>query len=154
MSEYETIRRAVIKSFMWSLAFELNKSVGNDERLSIFQKIAAMQSVSSIVKIMLNECRKISKIDNVEAIKMEAWDELAKRYAEHEVVLNIPTAIEELFFINYDWMSQIKNLEHNINRAVRLSTDETVKPKVSRIVTDEYNDILSKVIYKYMKDGK
>ena len=153
MSDYQKIRKAVIRSFMWSLAFELSKSDGEYERLTTMQKIAAQGAVNAITKIMLEECRKHQKLsDEVEELKMGAWDELAKKYAEHEVVLNIPTAIEELFFVNYEWLSKVKNLESNINRMTRLCIDETVKPKVSRIVTDEFEQIIGKVIYKYMKD--
>ena len=153
MSDYQKIRKAVIRSFMWSLSFELSKSAGEDERLTAMQKIAAQGAVNAITKIMLEECRKHQKLsDEVEELKMVAWDELAKKYAEHEVVLNIPTAIEELFFVNYEWLSKVKNLESNINRMTRLCIDETVKPKVSRIVTDEFEQILGKVIYKYIKE--
>jgi hypothetical protein len=156
MSEYEKIRKAVIRSFMWSLSFELSKSVGDDKKLPIMQKITAMQSVASIVKIMLNENRKHSKnmVDYVEDIKMKAWDDLAQKYKEGEVIANIPTMIETLFYNEYDWMKNIKNLERNIDLMSRLAIENDVKPKVSRIVTDEYEAILSKRIYEYLKAQK
>jgi hypothetical protein len=156
MSEYEKIRKAVIRSFMWSLAFELSKSVGDDAKLPIMQKITAMQSVASIVKIMLNENRKHAKnmVDDVEEIKMKAWDDLAQKYKEGDVIANIPTMIEALFYNEYEWMKNIKNLERNIDLMARLAIENDVKPKVSRIVTDEYEAILSKRIYEYLKDQK
>lgn len=142
-----------MRSFMWSLAFDLNKTVFDDVRLSMMQRIAASSAVTAIVKIMLEENKKHPKnmVDDIEELKMLAWDELANRYKEHEVVANIPTMIEELYYINYEWMSQIKNLEKNIHIMARLAIEKDVKPKVSRIVTDEYEQILSKHIYRYLK---
>lgn len=150
---YQQLRKAVIRSFIWSLAFELNKSVADDINLPVMKKIAAIQSVKSIVSIMLEECRKHNKdyVDLIEEIKMSAWDDLAKKYQEQEVVANIPTMIESVFFHEYAWLSKIKNLEPNINRMIFLAIDDDVKPKVSRIVTDEYFDILSGHVYKALK---
>lgn len=156
MSEYKKIRKAVIRSFMWSLAFELNKSVGDDSSLPLMQKIVAMQAVTSIVKIMLNECKKNNgkDVEMIESIKMAAWDDLAKKYKEQEVIANIPTMIETLFYNEYEWLKNIKNLERNIDLMARLAIENDVKPKVSRIVTDEYEDILSKHVYKHIKEEK
>jgi hypothetical protein len=156
MSEYEKIKKAVIRSFMWSLSFELSKSVGEDISLPIMQKIAAMHSVASIVKIMLSENRKHQKnmVDDVEEIKMKAWNDLAQKYKDSDVIANIPTMIEALFYNEYEWMKNIKNLERNIDLMARLAIENDVKPKVSRIVTDEYEAILSKRIYEYLKDQK
>jgi len=153
---HSQLKRAVIRSFMWSLCFELNKTVAEDLSLSVLRKIAAMQSVASLVSIMLNECKKHDKafVDDIESIKMHTWDDLATKYKEQEVVANIPTMIEELFYLNYDWMKDIKNLESNICRMARLAIEPDVKPKVSRIVTDEYEHILSKHIYRYLKEEK
>jgi len=150
--DYKTIRKLVIRSFMWSLAFELNKTVGEDLSLPIMKKLSAMQSVSSIVKIMLQECKKHNKIvDDIEAIKISVWDELATLYKEEEIAANVPTMIETLFYNEYEWMSKIKNLESNITRMAFLAIEDDVKPKVTRIVTDQYNDILSKHVYRYLK---
>ena len=150
--DYKTIRKLVIRSFMWSLAFKLNKTVGEDLLLPIMKKLSAMQSVSSIVKIMLNECKKHNKIvDDIEQIKMDVWNELAKLYEEEEIVANVPTMIETLFYNEYEWISKIKNLEGNITRMAFLAIEDDVKPKVTRIVTDQYNDILSKHVYRYLK---
>lgn len=155
MSEYEKIRRSVIRSFMWSLAYDLSKTAGDDYKLPLFKKIVAMQAVASITKIMLNECQMYcTDKEVIEEMKMKAWNALAEKYLEQEVVLNIPTAIETIYMNEFDWMSKIPNLDRNINYMVFLAIDETVKPKVSRIVTDEYGDILSKVIYEYMKEKK
>lgn len=103
---------------------------------------------------MLQECKRHNKqyVDDIEALKMSVWDELAERYREDEVVANIPTMIEDIFYSNYEWLSKIKNLESNINRMARLAIEDTVKPKVSRIVTDEYEKILGKHVYKYLKE--
>jgi len=151
--DYKTIRKLVIRSFMWSLAFELNKTVGEDLSLPIMKKLSAMQSVSSIVKIMLQECKKHNKIvDDIESIKMDVWDELATLYKEEEIVANVPTMIETLFYNEYEWLSKIKNLEGNITRMAFLAIEDDVKPKVTRIVTDQYNDILSKHVYRYLKE--
>lgn len=156
MTPYESTRRKVIRSFMWSLAFELNKTVADDYKLGILQKIVAMQSVSSIIKIMLDECKRHNgkDVDMIEAIKMEAWDMLATKYKEQEVVANIPTMIETLFYNEEEWMGQIKNLRKHIHIMARLAIDDDVKPSVSRIVTDEYEAILSKHIYRYLKEEK
>lgn len=147
------LKHAVIRSFLWSLAFELNKSVADDVNLSIMKRIAAMQSVKAIVNIMVNECRKHDKkyVDAIESIKMEAWDAMAKKYAEKEVIANIPTMIEAVYYHEFDWLSKIKNLDANINRMIFLAIDDDVKPKVSRMVTDEYFDILSGCIYRHLK---
>lgn len=151
---YTQLKKSVIRSFLWSLAFELNKSVGDDLSLPVMRKLSAMQTVASIVNIMLQECKRHNSqyIDDIEAIKMSVWDELADRYKQQEVVANIPTMIEELLYSNYEWLSKIKNLESNINRMARLAIEDTVKPKVSRIVTDEYEKILSKHVCKYLKE--
>lgn len=153
---HSQLKKAVIRSFLWSLSFELNKSVADDLNLSVMKKIAAISSVKSIVNIMLNECKKHNgkEVDLIEEIKMAAWNDLAERYREEEVVANIPTMIEEVFYHEYEWLSKIKNLESNIARMSRLAIDDTVKPKVSRIVTDEYFDILSKHVYRALKDEK
>lgn len=153
---HSQLKKAVIRSFLWSLAFELNKSVADDVNLPIMQKIAAIQSVKSIVQIMLNECKKHDKqfVDMIEAVKMSAWDDLARKYREEEKVLNIPTAIEEVYYSNFEWLSKIKNLDSNINRMSRLAIEKTVNPKESRSIADEYESILSKVIYKTLKSEK
>ena len=135
------LKRAVIKSFMWSLAFELNKSVGDDVKLPIMQKIAAMQSVASIVKIMARACKSHSD-DFVEPIKMAVWDKLAEIYKKEEVIANIPTMMEALYFSHIDWMEKIPHLGINIHIMARLAIEEDVKPRVSRIVTEEYERIL------------
>jgi len=153
--DYKTIRKLVIRSFMWSLAFELNKTVGEDLSLPIMKKLSAMQSVSSIVKIMLQECKKHNKIvDDIEQIKIDVWNELATFYKEEEIVANVPTMIETLFYNEYEWLSKIKNLESNITRMAFLAIEDDVKPKVTRIVTDQYNDILSKHVYRYLKGSE
>ena len=138
---------------MWSLAFELNKTAGEDLSLPIMKKLSAMQSVSSIVKIILQECKKHNKIvDDIESIKIAVWNELATLYKEEEIVANVPTMIETLFYNEYEWLSKIKNLESNITRMAFLAIEDDVKPKVTRIVTDQYNDILSKHVYRYLKN--
>lgn len=150
---YEKIRKAVIRSFIWSLAFELSKSAGYDYKLPIMKRIVAMQSVASIVDIMMQECKSHNKNkDDIEELKMKAWNMLADRYAEQEIIANVPTMIEAVYFSNFEWLSKVKNLDANINRMIFLAIDNDVKPEVTRIITDEYNDILSKVIYEYMKE--
>lgn len=149
---HQYLKRAVTRSFLWSMATELASSVGEDDRLGVMQKLAAIQSTTAIVRIMLAECRKDRQhVDIIEPLKMEAWDALAAKYKEEEVLMNIPTVIEEIFFSNYNWLSKVKHLESNINRMVRLATDETVKPAKTRSVTDEYEKIVGKVVYEYLK---
>ena len=150
---HKQLKKAAIRSFLWSLSFELQKSVADDVKLGVMQKLAAIQSVTSITKIMLEECRRNDRehCDMIEEVKMAAWNDLAERYQKEGVIANIPTMIEAVFFHEYDWMSKIKNLEHNINRMARLAIDDDVKPKVSRMVTDEYFDILSKHVYRALK---
>ena len=150
---HQQLKRAVICSFMWSLATELNKTVGDDFELPIMQKLAAMQSVAALVRIMLKECRR-NDAAIVEPIKMAAWDELAELYRKEEVIANIPTMIEALYYNNVEWMEKIPNLARNIHIMARLAIDDDVKPKVSRIVTDEYERILSRHVYEWIKDQK
>lgn len=151
---HNQLKKAVMRSFMWSLAFDLNKTVFDDVDITMMQRIAVKGAITSIVNIMLAENKKHAKnmVDDIEEIKMATWNELAERYREHETIANIPTMIEELYYLNYDWMSKIKNLEKNIHIMSRLAIDKTVVPKVSRVVTDEYEHILSKHIYRYLKN--
>ncbi len=103
---------------------------------------------------MLKECRKDrDNVDLIEKVKMDTWDELAQRYLEEEVIANIPTMIEAVYFHEFDWLSKIKNLDANMNRMIFLAVEDGVKPKVSRIVTDEYFDILSKHVYRALKES-
>lgn len=73
-------------------------------------------------------------------------------YQAIELIANIPTMIETIFYDNYDLMKPIKNLESNICRMSRLCIEPTVKPKLSRTVVDKFNDVTSKHVYRYIKN--
>lgn len=175
---HKFLKKAVTRSFLWSLTRELAKTVGSDPKLGIMQNLAAASSTQAVLKILIKECRKDAKyVDIIEPLKMEAWDVLADRCAlsgviarpyrpinmsqgykwtrapqdNSGVVLNLPTALEEIFFSNFGWLSTIPNLTRNFERMIWLAVEKNVDPKVSRKLADQYEEILSGVVYRYLK---
>jgi len=151
---YKQLKRAVLNSLMWSLSFELGKSAGDGEA-NMIKSIVSIGCVNAITKIMLTECRRnTNTVDIAEQIKMDTWNILATRHKDTEVIANIPSMIEQLFYYDFEYYSKVKNLKYNIELMALNVIEDTVKPKVSRQVVDEYIDILSNEIYKYLKDER
>lgn len=152
---HSQIKRAVALSLMYSMTEHLRR-----DRIplkNVFKEIVCSGAIGTVLKITLAECDKIKHImDYVEEIKVATWKDLSNTYYgdESETHINIPTVIEEIFYANFDWMSKIKNLQHNIEIIAMNLIDDNLNPKETRLAVDRYSDIVSKNIYKFIKEKK
>lgn len=152
---YQQIKLAVSLSLMWSMAQEMARNYKGFK--NPFKTIVVGGAIKAISDITLRECDKVHYImDLVEEVKVATWKDLAtKHYADKEdVEVSIPTIIEEIFYSNYEVMSKIKNLKHNIEVIALNLIDDTANPKETRLAVDRYEKILSGHIYRAIKMEK
>jgi len=152
---HSQIKHAVSLSLMWSMSRELSNNFKGYK--SVFKTLVCAGALKSVLDITLKECDKVRSIMNtVEEIKISVWKDLATvHYADKEdVEVSIPTIIEDIFYSNFDWMSKIKNLQRNVEIISMNMIDETANARETRLAVDRYDEILSKHIYRYLKELK
>lgn len=151
-SAHQKLKKQVLMSFMWAMSEQMRRSMILN-KVGILKTIVSIGCINSIVKITLAECNKSREKDVVEAIKIATWEEMTSRYSI-EVMADIPSLLEELFYSNFEWMSKIKLLQYNIEIMALNVINKNVDPKISRQVANDYMDVLSQQVYHYLKHDK
>ncbi|MFA6396301.1 MAG: hypothetical protein WCW84_10085 [Sulfurimonas sp.] len=151
-SAHQKLKKQVLMSFMWAMSEQMRRSMILN-KVGILKTIVSIGCINSIVKITLAEYKKSKNQNVAEAIKIATWEEMTGRYTQ-EVMADIPSLLETLFYENFEWMSKIKFLQYNIEIMALNVINKNVDPKVSRQVANDYMDVLSHQVYQYFKEEK
>lgn len=137
----ESIKKGILYSVMWSIAYQLNNQIANEPSFKIKRILSyRYESYTDHQKYIFHKLR------------TEVWVHLEKRF---DGDINLPILMTELFWSFPDvfgkkvqiWIDKMDDLIVS-----NLEYDELVSK--SKDVSDWYVELMDKVIFDYMKGSK